>query len=189
MPGYIKKVLQKYKHRVPSKPQHCPYSPSPNQYGTKAQEPHPVKISPKLSPEESKEMQSVIGSILYYACAVNITVLMALSSIAIKQTKGTTSTMERPNNSLIIWQQKPDATTWFRVSDMIINVHLDALYLSAERPTAEHAGIFSWDGPPKTATQSNSMMHFLPYTSSSVSLSCPQLNPNLELSSSIAKRL
>jgi hypothetical protein len=26
MPGYIKKVLQKYKHPVPSKPQHCPYS-------------------------------------------------------------------------------------------------------------------------------------------------------------------
>jgi hypothetical protein len=38
-------------------------------------------------------MQLIIGSILYFACAANITVLMALSSIAIKQTKGTTSMM------------------------------------------------------------------------------------------------
>jgi hypothetical protein len=57
MPGYTKKVLQKYMHRVPSKPQHCPYSPPPKQYGTKAQEPHPVKISPMLPPNEIKEIQ------------------------------------------------------------------------------------------------------------------------------------
>jgi hypothetical protein len=27
--GYIKKVLQKNKHCVPMKPQHCPYTPAP----------------------------------------------------------------------------------------------------------------------------------------------------------------
>jgi hypothetical protein len=52
--------------------------------------PKHVDISPKLSPEEIKEIQCVVGSIQYYARAVNITVLMALSSIAIEQTKGTT---------------------------------------------------------------------------------------------------
>jgi hypothetical protein len=85
MPGYIKKLLLKYKHRMPTKPQHCPYAPAPKQYGAKAQAPLPVDISPKLSPEEIKEIQRVIGSILYYARAVDITVLMALSSIAIEQ--------------------------------------------------------------------------------------------------------
>jgi hypothetical protein len=55
MPGYIKKILQKYKHRVPTKPQHCPYAPAPKQYGAKAQAPLPVDILPKLSPEEIKE--------------------------------------------------------------------------------------------------------------------------------------
>jgi hypothetical protein len=48
-----------------------------------------------LSPEKIKEIQCVIGSILYYACTVDIIVLMALSSIAIEQTKGTTSMMEK----------------------------------------------------------------------------------------------
>jgi hypothetical protein len=84
MPGYIKKVLQKYKHCVPTKPQHCPYAPAPKQYGAKAQAPLPVDILPKLSLEEIKEIQRVIGSILYYAHAIDITVLMALNSIAIE---------------------------------------------------------------------------------------------------------
>jgi hypothetical protein len=57
MPGYITKLLQKYKHCIPPKPQHCPYSPSPKQYGAKAQAPIPIDISPKLSPKEIKEIQ------------------------------------------------------------------------------------------------------------------------------------
>jgi hypothetical protein len=110
MPGYIKKLLQKYKHRMPKRQQHCPYSPAPKQYGAKAQAPLPVDISPKLSPEEIKEIQRVVGSILYYARAVDITVLMALSSIAIEQTKGTTSTMGKAKQLLDYLATHPDAT-------------------------------------------------------------------------------
>jgi hypothetical protein len=33
MPGYITKLLQKYKHPIPSKPQRCSYSPATKQYG------------------------------------------------------------------------------------------------------------------------------------------------------------
>jgi hypothetical protein len=54
-----------------------------------------VEISPQLPPKEIKEIQQVIGSILYYTCAVDITVLMALSSITIEQSKGTTNIMEK----------------------------------------------------------------------------------------------
>ena len=52
MPGYINKLLQKYKHKMLTKPQHCPYMPAPKQYGAEAQAPIPVYISPKLSDEE-----------------------------------------------------------------------------------------------------------------------------------------
>jgi hypothetical protein len=37
MLGYILKQLQKYKHALPAKPQHCPYAPQPKQYGSEAQ--------------------------------------------------------------------------------------------------------------------------------------------------------
>jgi CO dehydrogenase/acetyl-CoA synthase delta subunit len=86
MPGYIKKLLQKYKHKMPTKPRHCPYTPAPKQYGAEAQALLPIDISPKLSDEEIKEIQRIVESILYYARAVDITVLMALSSIASEQT-------------------------------------------------------------------------------------------------------
>ncbi len=110
MPGYTKKLLQKYKHCMPSKPQHCPYSPAPKQYGAKAQAPLPIDISPTLSANEIKEIQCVIGSILYYACTVDITVLMALSSIAIKQSKGTMNTMQKSQQLLDYLATYPDAT-------------------------------------------------------------------------------
>jgi hypothetical protein len=74
---YIKRLLLKYKHCMPTKPQLCPYAPSLKEYGAKAQVPLAVDISPKLSPKEIKEIQCVIGNTLYYACMVNITILMA----------------------------------------------------------------------------------------------------------------
>ena len=153
MPGYIKNVLQKYKHRMPTSPQHCPYSPAPKQYGDKAQAPLPVDISPSLSAEEIKEIQRVIGSILYYARAVDITVLMALSSIAIEQSKGTTSTMEKAKQLLDYLATYPDATIRFRASDMIMNVHSDASYLSEANARSRACGHFfmGWtptDGDP-----------------------------------------
>ncbi len=130
MPGCIKKLLHKYKHKMPKKPQHCPYTPAPNQYGAKAQAPLPANISPKLSDDKIKEIQRVIRSILYYARAVDITILMALSSIASKQTRGTTNTMAKAKQLLDYLATHPDATIRFRVSDMVLNVHSDASYLS-----------------------------------------------------------
>jgi hypothetical protein len=130
MPGYIQKMLMKHKHRMPTKPQHCPYAPAPKQYGAKAQAPLPIDISPKLSPAEIKKIQRVIRSILYYARAVDITVLMALSSIAIKQSKGTKNTMEKAKQLLDYLATYPDVTIHFQASDMILNVHSNASYLS-----------------------------------------------------------
>jgi hypothetical protein len=149
MPGYIQKVLQKYKHHMPTKPQHSPYATAPKQYGAKAQSPLPVDISPKLSPDEIKEIQCILGSILYYARAVNITVLTALSSIVIEQSKGTTSTMAKARPLLDYLATYPDATICFRASDMIMNVHFDASYLSEADACGRACGHFFIGWSPK----------------------------------------
>ena len=39
MTGYIKKVIFKYKHKAPTKPQHYPYRTPPNKYDIGAQDP------------------------------------------------------------------------------------------------------------------------------------------------------
>jgi hypothetical protein len=116
--------------------------PSPKQYGAKAQTPIPVNIFPKLSPDDIKEIQQIIDSILYYARAVNITVLMALSSIAIKQTKGTTNTMEKVKQLLDYLATNPDATIQFRESDMIMNLHSNMSYLSEANAQSRACGHF-----------------------------------------------
>jgi hypothetical protein len=149
MLGYIKKLLLKYKHKMPSKQQHCPYAPSPKQYGTKSQAPFLIDISLNLSPKEIKEIQHVISSILYYARAVNITVLMALSSIAIEQSKGTTNRMAKMKQLLDYLATYPEATIHFRVSDMILNVHLYALYLSEPNACSQACGHFFMGWSPK----------------------------------------
>ena len=82
MPGYIQKVLQKYKHEKPPHPQHSPYVIVPKKYGKDAHDPIPPDESPPATAAEVKHIQGVIGSILYYACAVNSTFLVALNSIA-----------------------------------------------------------------------------------------------------------
>ncbi len=130
MPGYIIKLLQKYKHHIPPKPQRCPYSLSPIQYKAKALTPIPVNISLTISPNNIKEIQQIIGSILHYGRAVDITILMALSSIAIEQTKRTTNTMEKAKQLLDYLATNLDATIWFRALDMIMKEHSDASYLS-----------------------------------------------------------
>ncbi len=73
----------------------CPYSPEPKRYGADAQAPLPQDISRKLNEKEIKQVQKIVGSILYYARAVDMTVLMALSTIASEQTKGTERTLEK----------------------------------------------------------------------------------------------
>jgi hypothetical protein len=72
---------------------------------------------------------------------------MALSSIAIKQTKGTTSTMEKAKHLLDYLAMNPNATMRFKASDMIMNVYLDASYLFEANARSRACGQFfmGWD--------------------------------------------
>jgi hypothetical protein len=77
-----------------------------------------------------KRVQQIVGSILYYARAVNMTVLMALSSIAVEQMKATEKTMGRCVQMLDYLASNLEAKVRFHASDMIMNIHSDASYLS-----------------------------------------------------------
>ncbi len=87
MPGHIKKKLQEYDHAMPTRLQRCPYAPEPKQFGSEAQAPLPPDESQSLDDKSIKRIQKIVGSILYYARAVDMTFLAALGTIAIKKTK------------------------------------------------------------------------------------------------------
>jgi hypothetical protein len=142
MPGYILKQLQKYKHATPTKQQHCPYAPHPKQYGSEAQRLLPQDTSPPLSKDNIKQVQHVIGSILYYARAVNFMVLMALSIIASKQANGTENTMLITKQLLDYLATHPAATMQFHASNMVLNIHSDASHLLEANAHSRACGHF-----------------------------------------------
>jgi len=144
MSGYIKKVLQRYKHVQSARKQYAPYPAVPRIYGAVAQAPSPDNNSPEAIEDEVKYIQKVVDTILYYARAVDIAVLMALSTIlASEQAKATQTTIKIVKQMLDYLAWHPGATIRFVASEMVLNIHSDASYLSAKGAKSRVAGNFS----------------------------------------------
>jgi hypothetical protein len=92
MPTYIIKQLTCYQHPAPDRPQHHPFLPNPIMYGKDTQAPKPTDNSSLLENTGKKRIQQGVGSFLYYAWAINPTILMALSDIATQQATPTENT-------------------------------------------------------------------------------------------------
>jgi hypothetical protein len=122
--------LQECNHVFPSHPQYCPYLPEPKRFGSEAQAPLPPNASPSLDAKGIKRIHQIVGSILYYTRAVNMIVLLALSSIAVKQTTAMARTMGWCIKLLDYLATNSHVQVRFRASDMIMNIHFDASYLS-----------------------------------------------------------
>lgn len=95
---------------------------------------------PPLDKDGQKRIQQIVGSILYYARAVDLTVLMALSSIASEQAKPTDKTKHASAQLLDYLSTHPDATIRYYASDMILNIHSDASYLSEPKARSRVCG-------------------------------------------------
>ncbi|KAL7453872.1 hypothetical protein ACHAXS_000312 [Conticribra weissflogii] len=109
MPGYVQKMLQWFKHNPPSRPQHSPYLATPKQYGKDAQTPLPEDNPPLLPKDEINRIQQIVGSILYYGRAVDITILAASNHIGTEQAKATKNTAKTANHLLDYLATHPDA--------------------------------------------------------------------------------
>jgi hypothetical protein len=81
-----------------------------------------------------------------------MTILHALNSIAAESSKPTDRTMERVEQLLDYMHTYPNAVVRFYASDMILNVHSDASYLSAGRGRSRAGGYFFLGSLPKEGT-------------------------------------
>ena len=100
MSGYIINQLQKYKHVMPTGQQHCPYPPTTRIWDWCSMTDSPWHISP-LSKDKIKHIQSIIGSILYYARAVNLTVWWHSALLWVNKQKPLNILCKKWNNSSI----------------------------------------------------------------------------------------
>jgi len=142
IPGYVEAALKRFKHERPSKPQHQPHPHNPVQYGSKAQYVEPEDDSPKLNKEDKRFIQEVTGTFLFYARAVDPTMLVALGSLAVEQTNPTENTMKKCKQFLDYAATQEDAVITYRKSDMVLAIHSDASYLSEPKARSRAGGHF-----------------------------------------------
>jgi hypothetical protein len=92
MPGYVKAMLHKYQHPSPTQAQNAPHTWTVPNHGAKQQLTNPEDTTTPLNLEEIKRVQQITGTLLYYARAVDPTLLVALGTIAAQQARGTATT-------------------------------------------------------------------------------------------------
>jgi hypothetical protein len=141
MLGYVSNVLSKFQHESPKHPQHTPSRYVTPVYGAKTQYAMQDE-TPPLTARQCLNIRKVTGSVLYFARAVDPTVLMPVNDIATEQTKATEKTQAATNQLLYYMATHLDATIRYHVSDMILHIHSDASYLSVSNARSRLGGLF-----------------------------------------------
>ncbi|KAI2490112.1 Reverse transcriptase (RNA-dependent DNA polymerase) [Fragilaria crotonensis] len=159
MPGYIERALQRFQHIVPTnmhKPEHSPHPWQRPNYGATTQYATIPDASPALDAADKTHILEVLGTLLFYARAIDSTMLTAIGELATEQSQATKTTLDKLSQLLNYCASHPDATVRFTASDMILAVESDASYLSVVKGRSRAAGYFfltnkplSPDGPYK----------------------------------------
>ena len=140
MPGYVAKQCKKYKHDKLTRQQNTPLQPAARTYGADTHKPTLADESPKLPPEKHRFVQQVVGSFLYYGRTLDPLILHALSVLASEQANAMENTLKRVHQFLDYMTWHPNATICYYSSDMVLNVHSDASYLTAPRSQSRAGG-------------------------------------------------
>ena len=111
-------------------------------YGVKIQYAKEADKSALLDPVDKTFIQQVTGTFLYYARAVDATMLLALSAIAFDQSAPTENTTKKMLKFLDYVTTHPDAILTYSASNMILNVHSDASYLCEPKAKSRAGGHF-----------------------------------------------
>ena len=134
--------LKKLNHST-TKNQHSPHEFFPLCYGTKTRQlATQSDTSPLLNTKETTYVQSIIGSLLYHARALDASLLPALNSISAQQNKPTQKVKEKCKRLLDYVVTYPHPILRFYASDMILMVESDAAYLVLPKAHSRAAGFF-----------------------------------------------
>jgi hypothetical protein len=101
-----------------------------------------------LPPSELTRIQEIVGTFLFYGNAMDSTMLVALGTIASKQSKGTHSTAQAITQLLNYTAAHPEATVRYHASDMCLHIHSDASYLSEAHSRIQAGGTFFLSNKP-----------------------------------------
>ena len=130
---YIKNLLLKWGHSLPSKPQQAPFRHAPINYSAKQQFANLSNASPKLDDSGLKRVQAIVSSLLYYGRAVDNKLLFTLIEFGSTQAAATELTNADLSQLLDYLATHPNDGILYQSSDMILSAHSDAAYVSVSR--------------------------------------------------------
>jgi hypothetical protein len=136
---YVNKALTRFQHTPPQKQQDQPYSHVKPAYGANKQYSQLEDDSPTLDKAGKTFIQEVCGVLLYLAQAVDRGLIPALSLLASQQTNPTEKTMELCKQFLDYMAIQEDAILTYRASNMVLEIHSNASYLSKPK-SCSHVG-------------------------------------------------
>ena len=139
MDGYVKQALMELEHTARDKPCHAPSRYDLPKYGSRIQYAKVDETAP-LTPDKINFIQRAVGKLLYYARAVDPTMLHAINDISLCATKGTEATLDATMFLLNYAHSHPNAEIIYRTSDMILRVDSDAAYLVAPEARSRAGG-------------------------------------------------
>ena len=104
--------------------------------------------SPHLPTKEIKIIQSIVGALLYYTCAVDLSMYPVLNEVSLTQASPTQRTLQQCTQLLDYVSTHPNTTIRYHTSNMILHVDSDAAYLILPRARSRLAGHFYLSNDP-----------------------------------------
>ena len=141
MPSYIGTALKRFGHLIT----HGAASPAiytPPHYGSTKPQPATVDDTEPLSATDTKLLQEIVGVFLYYARAVDISMLPAVTAVASEQSKPTQAVLAAAKRLIAYAASYPANEIVFSACDMILYGQSDASYLSRSNARSVAGGIF-----------------------------------------------
>ena len=109
MPSYVLKALQRLQHILRGGKNYSPHTCVPIHYGQKFQYTDPLDAAEYLSDKETNLVQQVCSTFLYYAIAIDNTILPDLIDISSEQSKANTNTSKQVAKLLNYLSSNPHA--------------------------------------------------------------------------------
>ena len=139
MPNYIPNMLLRFRPNG-VRPAKSPSIYAPPTYGSTAPQAATLDSSDPATALQIKEIQEVVGSLLYYARALDSTMLPAVQDISSRQSVPTQDVVAAVDRLLGYCFSHPDHELHVRPSHMLLQTQSDASYLSLPRSGSKSGG-------------------------------------------------
>jgi hypothetical protein len=154
---YVQKALLRFHHKPPSKPQHSPHQWNAPIYGAKTQfaKPNDPNFT-KLTKKEKTYVQEVIGTFLFYARAIDSTMLTTVGSLASNLTLSPFTTLQQKIDQFLDYASThPNASVKYVASQMHLWAHSDASYLCESKARSRAGGFHYLSDKPNLPINAN----------------------------------